>query len=127
MSIPPSLDGFDVAEAVARMLDQPALWWQAVGLFVDHFSDWETEWQASIGDDALERKLVHALRSAAANVGAYSVVDKAGALEDRLLVRLAGGPGEVPGVLRQGVQREFRRAWQVAADARQKDIRGDKA
>lgn len=127
MSIPHSLDGFDVTEAVGRMLDQPALWWQAVGLFVDHFSEWETEWQASIGDDALERKRVHALRSAAANVGACSVAEKAGALEDRLLVRLAGGPGEVPDVLRQGVQREFRRVWQVAAEARQNDIPGEKA
>jgi hypothetical protein len=30
-------------------------------------------------------------------------------------------------VLRQGVQREFRRAWQVAADARQKGNCGEAA
>jgi len=127
MSIPHSLDGFDVTDAVGRMLDQPVLWWQAVGLFVDHFTHWETEWLASFGDDALERKRVHALRSAAANVGARSLAEKAGVLEDCLLARLAGGPGEVPEASRQGVLLEFRRVWQVAAKARQTEIHGESA
>lgn len=117
MSVPHSLDGFDVPGAVGRMLDQPALWWQAMGLFVAHFADWEAEWRACIGDDALERKRVHALRSAAANVGAQKVAESAGALESRLLARLAGGAEEVPEALRQCLLNDFRHAWQAAADA----------
>lgn len=99
------------------MLDQPVLWWQAVGLFVEHFADWESEWRASVGDDALERKKVHALRSAAANVGALNVAERAEALENCLLARLAGGGQDVPEVLRQQLRTDFRRARQVAADA----------
>lgn len=125
MSIPHSLDGFDVADAVGRMLDQPVLWWQAVGLFVDHFADWEAEWRASVGDDALERKRVHALRSAAANVGARKVAESARALEERLLARLAGSAEEIPEVLRQCVRAEFRRTWQVAAEALQAGNHGE--
>lgn len=99
------------------MLDQPALWWQAVGLFVAHFADWEAAWQGSVGDDALERKRVHALRSAAANLGAQQVAASAGSLESCLLVRLAGGAEAVPEALRTRLLADFRHAWQVAADA----------
>lgn len=99
------------------MLNQPALWWQAVGLFVAHFADWEAQWQGSIGDDALERKRVHALRSAAANVGAHQVAASAGVLESCLLARLAGGAEEVPDALRGRLLADFRRAWQGAAEA----------
>lgn len=44
MLIPQELEGFDVRDAVARMLDRPELWWQAVGFFVHHFSGWEADW-----------------------------------------------------------------------------------
>jgi HPt (histidine-containing phosphotransfer) domain-containing protein len=117
MVVPDSLDGFDVSAAVGRMLNQPSLWWQAVGLFVAHFADWEAAWRDSIGDDPRERKLVHALRSAAANVGAHEIAASAGALEDCLLGRLAGATEDVPDALRARLLADFRHAWQVAADA----------
>lgn len=117
MPVPRSLDGFDVIGAVERMLDQPALWWQAVALFVEHFADWENFWQASIGDDALERKRVHALRSAAANVGALHLAKAAGALEDLLLQRAAGKTVTVPEDFRQHLRDCFHHAWQAAATA----------
>lgn len=119
MSVPRSLDGFDVTGAVERMLDQPVLWWEAVGLFVEHFADWDQAWQAGIGDDAQERKKVHALRSAAANVGAVRLAAAAGALEAFLLQRLAGQAAEVPAGLRQALRDSFQQAWQAAAAARQ--------
>lgn len=117
MPVPRSLDGFDVIAAVERMLDQPALWWQAVGLFVEHFADWEGQWQASIGDDLLERKRVHAVRSAAANVGAMHLAEAAGGLEDVLLKRLAGQPAEISDRLRDELRDSFHQAWQAAAKA----------
>lgn len=118
MSIPRSLDGFDVGAAVERMLDQPSLWWEALGLFVEHFSGWERDWHASVGDDINERKKVHALRSAAANIGAGRLSSSASALEKCLLDRLAGDVSGDVDALRQAVQDDFRHAWQVAADAR---------
>lgn len=99
------------------MLDQPVLWWQAVGLFVAHFADWEAAWRGSVGDDAQERKRVHALRSAAANVGAQQVAASAGALESCLLARLEGRAEHVPEALRTRLLADFRHAWQVAAEA----------
>jgi HPt (histidine-containing phosphotransfer) domain-containing protein len=117
MSVPRSLDGFDVIAAVERMLDQPALWWQAVGLFVEHFAGWEQMWQQSIGDDAQERKKVHAVRSAAANVGAVQLAEAAGALEDLLLKRLADPATDVPASSRQLLQDTFQQAWLAAAAA----------
>ncbi|MBS1130123.1 MAG: hypothetical protein H6R16_1125 [Proteobacteria bacterium] len=117
MSVPHSLDGFDVMGAVERMLGQPLLWWQAVGLFVEHYADWEQSWRGTIGDDAEERKRVHAIRSAAANVGAGRLAETAGALEDLLLGRLAGGQSVVPEDLRQRLGNDFRESWQAAATA----------
>lgn len=117
MSVPRSLDGFDVIAAVERMLDQPALWWQAVGLFVEHFADWEGQWQASIGNDLQERKRVHAVRSAAANVGAMRLAEAAGGLEDVLLKRLAGQAVEIPESMRDRLRDSFHQAWQAAAEA----------
>lgn len=117
MSVPRALDGFDVIGAVERMLDQPELWWQAVGLFVEHFADWEGQWRASIGDDAQERKRVHAVRSAAANVGAVGLADAAGVLEDALLRRISGQPAAVPDRLRETLRASFQHAWLAAADA----------
>lgn len=90
MLIPRELEGFDVVAAVERMLDRPELWWQAVGLFVAHFSDWKSRWLAAVGEDAAERKQVHALRSAAENIGAVRLAVAAASLEAALLGRLAG-------------------------------------
>lgn len=117
MSVPHFLDGFDVTAAVERMLGQPVLWWQAVGLFVEHYADWERAWQGAIGDDAEERKRVHAMRSAAANVGAVRLAETAGVLEDLLLKRLAGGQAAVPDDLRQRLGDEFRQSWSAAANS----------
>lgn len=117
MQAPDSLDGFDVIAAVERMLGQPALWWQALALFVEHFADWERSWQESVGDEALERRRVHALRSAAANVGAVAVVEAAGALEDLLLRRAAGDSQPVSDEMRQRLLWQFQRSWRVAAQA----------
>lgn len=122
--VPDFLDGFDVSAAVGRMLDQPMLWWQALGLFVAHFANWEAVWQSSIGDDAQEQKRVHALRSAAANVGAQQLAVSAGVLEGCLLARLAGSQEAVPEALRTRLLADFRQAWKVAADARQADDSG---
>lgn len=117
MPVPHTLDGFDVTAAVARMLDQPALWWQSVGLFVEHFADWELQWLESAGDDALERKRVHALRSAATNVGATTLAAAAAELESALLNRLAGQATSVPDASRQRLQAAYRHAWGAAAAA----------
>jgi len=117
MPVPRSLDGFDVIAAVERMLDRPELWWQAVGLFVEHFADWEGQWQSCIGDDTQERKRVHAVRSAAANVGAMQLADAAGGLEDVLLKRLAGEVVEIPEGLRDQLRDSFQQAWLAAAKA----------
>jgi HPt (histidine-containing phosphotransfer) domain-containing protein len=126
MSVPSSLDGFDVADAIGRMLDQPALWWQNVGLFVEHFADWEQGWQNSIGDDAREQKTVHALRSAAANVGATALSEVAGEIEALLLIRLAGHPTPVPSSLRQRLRDVFRQTWLSAANGRMSDAAGSR-
>lgn len=118
MIVPRSLDGFDVIASVERMLDQPMLWWEAVGLFVEHFATWEQSWQESIGDDTLERRRVHAVRSAAANVGAKQLAEVAGELEDFLLRRASGDSADVSPDLRQRLRDSFRHAWASAATAR---------
>ncbi len=117
MPVPCSLEGFDVPGAVGRMLDQPMLWWQALGLFVEHFSDWEASWEQAVGDDALERKRVHALRSASATVGAESLSSVAGELEDLLLKRLAGEDLAIPAGLRNRLRDTYRDVWGVAQRA----------
>ncbi|OHC65982.1 MAG: hypothetical protein A2040_05390 [Rhodocyclales bacterium GWA2_65_19] len=99
------------------MLDQPMLWWQAVGLFVEHFADWELAWRESAGDHAQEQKKVHALRSAAANVGATALVEAAAALEDQLLKCQAGQATSVQESLRQALRASFRQTWLSAAEA----------
>ena len=118
MPAPTSLHGFDVAPTVDRMLGQPELWWQAVGLFVEHFAEWEPAWLATRGDDAAECRQVHALRSAAANVGASHLSCVATVLEELLSIRLAGRPVPVPASLRWYLQDCFREVWQSAAEAR---------
>jgi hypothetical protein len=124
MPIPHALGGFDVTAAVGRMLDQPAIWWQAVGLFVEHFADWERAWQDCIGDDAREQKIVHALRSAAANVGATELAELAEVLETRLLRQGTGQPSTVSPALRQRLRDSFRQVWQTAANARESAVPG---
>ncbi|MBL8428992.1 MAG: Hpt domain-containing protein [Dechloromonas sp.] len=117
MSVPHTLEGFEVSAAVERMLDQPTLWWQAVGLFVEHFSAWELTWQGCIGDLAREKKAVHALRSAAANIGAVALSSVAADLESQLLRCLEGSSACVPDQLRIHLRESYRRTFQVAAEA----------
>lgn len=117
MSVPMNLDGFDVEQAVDRMLGREDLWWQALLLFVDHFAGWEHEWHAVRGDDAEERRLVHALRSAALNVGANRLATAATVLEDLLLIRLAGGQQYVPSSIRWYLQDCWRQTRSVATAA----------
>lgn len=112
MSDLPTLEAFDVPDAVARMLDQPAIWRQAMALFVSHFADWGSSWMACIGRDAEEVQRVHALRSGAANVGARHLASLAGQLEDAL--RHGGGHGESVEMLRRQLRDEYSRAWQEA-------------
>jgi HPt (histidine-containing phosphotransfer) domain-containing protein len=115
---PASLPGFEVGHTVERMLGQPELWWQAVGLFVAHFADWETEWQASQCDPASERKCVHALRSAAANIGAHHLSCVAGVLEKLLARQLAGDHSRpISPSIRCYLQDNFRQLWRTARDA----------
>lgn len=98
------------------------MWWQAVGLFVDHFADWELAWQASLGDAADERKRVHAVRSAAANIGAERLASAAGALETLLLANACGKIDSLPEFLRDELRDCFREAWTAAAEARRADV-----
>lgn len=100
----PSLKGFDVEQAVDRMLGQQALWWDALGFFLQHFSQWEKTWRPVIGQDAEERRVVHALRGGAANVGANGLACAATVLEDLLLLRLSGRPVAIPPAVRWYLQ-----------------------
>jgi HPt (histidine-containing phosphotransfer) domain-containing protein len=117
---PPPLElaGFDVANAVARMLDQPALWWEALGLFVQHFADWETEWSAAQGNNEAERRCVHALYSSAANVGANHLSCVAASLEALLTKRCNGQPIAIPPSIRWYLKDCFRETWRTAASAK---------
>lgn len=117
MLIPQELEGFDVTEAVARMLDRPELWWQAVGFFVHHFSGWKQAWLETPGDDHAERRCVHAIRSAAANVGAMRLSALAERLEIVLLQRLAGEEVGVPANLRADLAAAFDQVWHSAESA----------
>jgi len=111
MLIPQELEGFDVTAAVARMLDRPELWWQALGLFVQHFSGWKRVWLDSAGDDPAERRCVHAIRSAAANVGAMQLSAQAERLEKILMQRISGVDAVVPAELRADLAAAFDQAW----------------
>lgn len=114
MSDLPTLEAFDVPDAVARMLDQPAIWRQALALFVNHFADWESSWNTCIGRDAEELRCVHALRSGAGNVGAKSLAGVAGQLEDAL--RHGSGCAASVDALRRQLRDEYVQAWHAAAD-----------
>lgn len=115
---PTQLAGFEVDYAVGRMLGNPDMWWQAVGLFIQHFADWDNQWQASRGNPQAESKCVHALRSAAANVGANHLSCVAGVLEELLLKAADGQPGPaIPPSLRFYLQDCFKQVWRTATDA----------
>lgn len=116
---PGELSGFDVAHAVERMLGQPQLWWEAVGLFVEHFADWEAQWLATQGDNAAEQRCVHALYSSAANVGANHLSCVAASLEQLLRKRCAGQAIQIPPSIRWYLKDCFREVWRAAASARQ--------
>lgn len=109
-----ALDGFDVADAVERMLGQQRLWLQALALFVEHFADWEGNWCNSQGDAVRERKSVHALRSSAANIGASRLAACAAALE---MAIAEDGASCRLNVLRQDLAEEFRCSWTAASEA----------
>lgn len=114
---PTALAGFEVDQAVERMLGQPELWFAALQLFVRHFADWETKWQAAQGDDAAERRCVHALRSGSANVGASHLSALAATLEERLALRAAGRSETIPESARADLRECFNESWQAAAAA----------
>lgn len=82
--LPRDLPGFDVAAAVARMMDSAELWWRALMIFHAHFGGWEAAWLQSQTTPEAERKCVHALRSAAANIGAVRLDAAAATLENAL-------------------------------------------
>lgn len=106
------------------MLDRPELWWQAVELFFAHFDGWSDAWRTSIGDDAAERKQVHALRSAADNIGAVRLAAQAARLEKALLGRLAGGAEAIGDEWRNELAAAFADAMAVigrAGDERAED------
>lgn len=119
MSIPFSLNGFNVDAAVSRMLGRPDLWWEAVGLFYEHYADWEREWLAAHGDDMQERRKVHALRSAAANVGAERLAEAAAALDELLSIRLGGCLAPVPASVRTSLQECYREVWRSLCEVQQ--------
>lgn len=83
-SLPRDLPSFDVVAAVERMMGRADLWWRVLTIFLDQFDDWETGWRASQAVQENERKSVHALRSAAANIGAVRLAAAAAALETAL-------------------------------------------
>lgn len=116
---PDELAGFNVAHAVERMLGEPALWWEAVAMFVQHFADWEAQWQATEGNCEAERRCVHALYSAATNVGADHLACVAASLE-ALLAKCGNGQNTtLPPGMRWYLRDCFRATWRSAATAQQ--------
>lgn len=72
---------------------------------------------AVVGDDDQERRQVHAVGSAAANVGAVRLESAARLLESALLSRLSGSEAPIDEALRRNLVDEFRQAWGVAGSA----------
>ena len=89
MLIPRELEGFDVAAAVERMLDRPSSGAGCRSVRRAFFGLAVALARCS-GEDAAERRQVHALRSAAENIGAVRLAAAAASLEAALLGRLAG-------------------------------------
>ena len=109
MSQLPSIDGFDVKAAVARMLGEPELWWEALAMFDTHFGNWDSSWQADVGDISQERRKVHSLRSAAANIGAMRLALDAEVLEALLLTR----PDEAATPIAEGLRRQLQHEYDL--------------
>lgn len=116
MAIPRVLEGFDVAAAVARMLDDEVLWWQSFGLFIEHYADWPGQWEISRAALRDELKQVHSLRSAAANVGAVRLAAAAEALEDALSADHPCAPAVLDG-LRLALRITHEHTWRLAEAA----------
>ena len=122
-NIPPNqLAGFNVDHAVERMLGQPTLWWEALGMFVHHFAEWEADWQTSQSSNEAERRCVHALRSSAANIGADHLSCIAATLEELLAKRCVGQDVAIPPSIRWYLKDCFRETWRTAAAAKQLTI-----
>ena len=85
--LPRNLPGFDIEAAVARMMGRVDLWWQVLAVFHVRFADCRDAWRQTQAqaDREGERKCVHALRSAAANIGAARLAAAAAALESLLM------------------------------------------
>lgn len=113
MSELPTLDGFDVKAAVTRMLGEPALWWQALAVYDAHFGGWDAAWQSALVDITAERRKVHALRSAAANIGAVRLALDAEVLENFLLAR----PGEADSPMAKGLRRQLQHEFDLVRDS----------
>lgn len=115
---PASLRGFEVDYAVNHMWGQPELWWQAVGLFIRRFADWEAQWQAAQGAAERELHCVRNLRQASAEIGAHHLSCVAGVLDELLAKTLAGQTtAPVPPSLRYHLQDCYRELWRTATDA----------
>lgn len=117
MTIPHSLAGFDVPDAVERMLGSSSLWWQAVDLFARHFAGWEEDWRACVDDSSREARFVHALGSGAANIGAVRLSASARALEVALRQQVGDGKETELVRLRDDLRRVFRETLAELAQA----------
>ncbi len=106
------------------MLDDENLWWQSFCLFVEHYADWLQEWEVSRANLIDERKKVHSLRSAAANIGAVRLAAAAEALEEALAGSTACSPAVAEG-LRVALRHAYQRTWSVAALAWSEGQAGD--
>lgn len=109
---PQYLPGFEVDVTVERMMGRADMWWRVLEIFHIQFCDWPARWHQSqlVRED--ERKCVHALRSAAANIGAVRLAAAAGALEDILMSVACQAPALVP--LRDQLYECFEEAYDSA-------------
>ncbi len=114
-SLPRDLPGFDIEETVERMMGRTDMWWRVLEIFHSKFGGWHSSWHESQAVRESERKSVHALRSAAANVGAFRLAESAAALENALLE--PGGSQSSLTLLRLQLQESFDEAQRSAAQA----------
>jgi len=84
-TLPVSLPGFDLADALDRMMGRTDLWWKVLYIFHRQFGSWDAAWRLTQGQRENERKSVHSLRSAAANIGAFRLAAAAAELEQVLM------------------------------------------
>jgi hypothetical protein len=90
--VPLGLPGFEVDATVERMMGRADMWWRVLEIFHIQFCDWPTRWHQSQALHEDERKAVHALRSAAANIGAVRLAAAAAALENTLMSAACPAP-----------------------------------